>query len=304
MNNIKLPTGRDMVSILGEDFFNEEVRCEYLVSEKMKKVWAVIIDLYLEFARICDKYQLKYFGYGGTILGAIRHGGFIPWDDDLDVCMPRADYEKLLAIAPEELSDPYLMQTPQTDTGYYKTIARLMNKNTTYASRAFLHSGMAHGCILDILPLDNCNLDTIEQDMQNIRVSAKRCSEYLKRNDTDIMTPEQYESWKQNMTDEPLKEWENIQQIATKWKNINTDYYCMMVFVLPGGKYNKPVPKKWFESQITKQFESVEVKVPNDYESLLVSTYGDYMQFPPVEKRGTWHGSLILDPERPWTDYL
>ena len=161
MNTINLSTGRDMVSILGEDFFAEEVRCEYLVTEKMKKIWAVIIDLYLEFARICDKYSLNYYGYGGTILGAIRHEGFIPWDDDLDVCMPRADYDKFLAIASKELSEPYFIQTPQTDPGYYKTIARLMNKNTTYASRAFLHSGMAHGCILDILPLDNCNPETI-----------------------------------------------------------------------------------------------------------------------------------------------
>ena len=304
MNIINIPTSRDMVSILGEDFFKEEVRCDYLVTEKMKMVWAVILDLYLEFARICDKYKLNYYGYGGTILGAIRHEGFIPWDDDLYVCMPRADYEKLIAIASEELSEPYLMQTPQTDPGYFKTIARLMNKKTTYASRAFLHSGMAHGCILDILPLDDCNPETVEEDMQKIKQSAKRCSEYLKRNDTDIMTPEQYDSWKQYMTDNPMKEWENIQQIATKWNDSNTDFYCMMVFVLPGGRYNKPVPKEWFLSSKITKFESIEVKVPYDYESLLVSTYGDYMQLPPVEKRGTWHGNLILDPERPYTDYL
>lgn len=304
MNRIVLPTGRDMVSILGEDFFKEEVRCDYLVTEKMKKLWAVIMDLYLEFARVCDKYGLRYFGYGGTILGAIRHEGFIPWDDDLDVCMPREDYEKLISIASQEFKGPYLLQTPYSDPGYFKTIARLMNKYTTYVSRAFLHSGMGHGCILDILPLDNCNPDTIEQEMQQIKVSAKRCSEYLKRNDTDIMTPEQYDCWKQNMPDDPMKEWEIIQQVATKWSDIDTDYYCMKTFVIPGGRYNKPVPKEWFTSAETKKFESIEVKVPKDYENLLVSIYGDYMQFPPVEKRGSWHGSLILDPEKPWTDYL
>lgn len=304
MNRIILPTGRDMVSILGEDFFKEEVRCDYLVTEKMKKLWAVIMDLYLEFARVCDKYGLRYFGYGGTILGAIRHQGFIPWDDDIDVCMPREDYEKLITIAPEEFSGPYLLQTPYSDTGYYKTIARLMNMNTTYASRAFLHSGMAHGCILDILPLDNCNLDTLEQDMQRIKVSAKRCSEYLKRNDTDIMTPEQYECWKQYMPDNPMKEWENIQHIATQWGRCKTDYCCMMVYTIGGGRYNKPLLKEWFKSSRYYKFESIEVKIPYDPESLLVSMYGDYMQFPPIDKRGTWHGGLILDPERPFTDYL
>ena len=83
----------DMKAILGEDFFKEEVRCNYLVSTQIKRIWAVLLDMYLAFSEACEKYGLKYFLIGGSLLGAIRHDGFIPCDDDLDVGMMREDYE-------------------------------------------------------------------------------------------------------------------------------------------------------------------------------------------------------------------
>ena len=89
----------DMKAILGEDFFKEEVRCDYRISEDMKLIWAVIRDMYLSFADVCDKYGLKYYTVWGSLLGAIRHDGFIPWDDDFDVAMPREDYNEFLKIA-------------------------------------------------------------------------------------------------------------------------------------------------------------------------------------------------------------
>ena len=85
--------------ILPEEFLREEIRCDYLVTEKYKKVWAVEIDLLLELDRVCRKHGLKYFLMYGTLLGAVRHGGFVPWDDDLDVIMLRGDYEKLQYLA-------------------------------------------------------------------------------------------------------------------------------------------------------------------------------------------------------------
>ena len=301
---INIPTKRDMVSILGEEFFLEEIRCDYLVSEKMKKIWAVNIDLYLEFARICEKYQLNYYAYAGTVLGAIRHHGFIPWDDDMDVCMPRDDYERFLRLAPNELSEPYLLQTPFTEIGYYRTLTRLSNKLTTRIQRFFKHSGMSHGMMLDIFPLDNCNPETNEKEMDEILVSAKRCSQYLKRNDTDNMTPEHFASWKEYMTDNPMKEWENVQSIAMRERFIETDYYSMKVLVIPGSMYNKPLKKDWFGSAMKASFEGIDILVPSGYDSFLKATYGDYMQFPPMEKRGTWHSGAILDPEKPYTFYL
>lgn len=304
MNNIKLPTKRDMVSILGKDFFKEETICDYLVSEKTKKTWAVNMDIYLEFAQICEKNNLKYYAYGGTLLGAIRHKGFIPWDDDMDVCMPREDYEKFLTIARKELSEPYFLQTPFTEPGYYRTYARVSNMKTTRILPFYKNSGISHGLMLDIFPLDDCIPEDNEQDIIEIFAHAKRCSQYLKRNNTDIMTPEHYESWKKYMTNEPMKEWEAVQRIAMKDNNRNTDYYCMKVVVFPGLKYNTPVKKELFKSVKKVEFEKIKVQIPSGYDGFLTATYGDYMEFPPVEKRGEWHGGLIIDPERPYTDYL
>ena len=84
----------DLKINIPEHFLEKEVRCEYTISRQMKEVWAVCIDLLEEFKRVCRKYQLHYIADFGTLLGAIRHKGFIPWDDDLDVAMPREDYEK------------------------------------------------------------------------------------------------------------------------------------------------------------------------------------------------------------------
>ena len=305
MSTVKLPTGRDMVAILGEDFFREEIRCEYTVTESMKKIWAVNLDLYLEFARICEKNDLKYFAYAGTVLGAIRHQGFIPWDDDMDVCMPRPEYEKFLQIAPKELTGPYFLQTPFTNPCYYKTLARLTNVQTTRIPPFFKHSGEFHGLMLDIFPLDDCNPDTHKSEMEEILLSAKRCSQFMKRNDTDIMTPEHYASWKEYMTDNPMKEWNNVQKVAKRWLNKGMKYYSMKVLALSlGSRYNVPLMKAWFNRAISVKFEKIEVKVPFCYDDFLEATYGDYMQFPPKEKRGTWHCGAIIDPERPYTDYL
>lgn len=304
MKNISLPTRRDMVSILGEDFFKEEVICDFLVTEKMKKIWAVNMDIYLEFAQLCEKHNLRYYAYGGTLLGAIRHKGFIPWDDDMDVCMPRADYEEFLKIAQKELSEPFFLQTPLTEKGCYRTQARVENMKTTRILTFFKNSGMSHGLILDVFPLDDCVPESNEQDIKEIWVHAKRCSQYLKRNNTDIMTPEHYDSWKKHMTDKPMEEWETVQRIAKKNMNSNTDYYSMKVVVYPGCKYNTPVKKELFKSVEKVEFEKIEIQIPTGYDEFLTATYGDYMQFPPVEQRGAWHGGLILDPERPYTDYL
>jgi lipopolysaccharide cholinephosphotransferase len=86
---------------LPEKFWDEEIRNDYLVSTEMKKVWAIEMDLYREVTRVLNKYNLRYFTDGGTTLGGVRHKGFIPWDDDLDICVPREDYEKLLQLASE-----------------------------------------------------------------------------------------------------------------------------------------------------------------------------------------------------------
>lgn len=95
------------------DFFTEEYKCGFKVDVLRKKVWAIEIDLLLEFDRVCKMHGLRYFLAFGSLLGAIRHQGFIPWDDDMDVVMPRDDYQKLWMYA-DDFKEPYFF----SDTTY------------------------------------------------------------------------------------------------------------------------------------------------------------------------------------------
>ena len=81
-----------------EDFLKEETRCEFFIDKKLKEVWMIEIDMLMEFEKVCKKYGLKFWAVFGTLLGTVRHKGFIPWDDDIDVCMPREDYERFFDI--------------------------------------------------------------------------------------------------------------------------------------------------------------------------------------------------------------
>ena len=140
---------------LPDGFLDEEERCGYRVSKEMKKVWAVELDLLAEFDRVCRKHNLRYLATGGTLLGAVRHQGYIPWDDDLDIEMLREDYLKLLKVLPSELPDNYALQTNETDPGYFFTYAKLRDKRSTLSEvnhydRIFRYKGI----YIDIFPLE------------------------------------------------------------------------------------------------------------------------------------------------------
>ena len=112
-------------------FLQEEVRCGHNVTTQMKEIWAVELDLLAEFQRVCNKYHLKYYASGGTLLGAVRHNGFIPWDDDLDIEMFREDYNRLCEIGPKEFKKPYVFQNEYTESGSLRGFSKLRNSQTT-----------------------------------------------------------------------------------------------------------------------------------------------------------------------------
>ena len=155
-----------------EDFFREEIRDGYKVSEKMKKVWAVELDLLNKLLEVCQKYELKCFADAGTLLGAVRHKGFIPWDDDIDVVMFREDYEKLRAVAQEEFKEPYFFQCAYSDDNYIRGHAQLRNSDTT----AFLYREVRrkvernYGIFIDIFILDGVFQNRFLLKVQNLIV--------------------------------------------------------------------------------------------------------------------------------------
>ena len=147
----------DLNIVLPDGFLNEEVRCGYTVTKQMKEVWAVELDMLEKLLSVCKKHDIKIFASGGTMLGAVRHQGFIPWDDDIDMMMFRDDYEKLCKVAQEEFEYPYFFQTEYTDVGSLRGHAQLRNSATTgiLAGERNQKYSFNQGIFLDIFPLDN-----------------------------------------------------------------------------------------------------------------------------------------------------
>jgi lipopolysaccharide cholinephosphotransferase len=164
---------------LPRSFLKEEERDEFLVTEKQKKVWAVELDMLLKFDSICKKHGLTYFLMFGSLLGAIRHQGFIPWDDDVDVGMPRKDYDKLLTLT-DEFEMPYFLQTPYTDEGYYYSYAKIRNSNTSGITQQFRFQEINWGLMLDVYPIDNFVLEGAQKRYEQIlawRIKIKNALE-------------------------------------------------------------------------------------------------------------------------------
>ncbi len=134
----------------------EEKICGFDVSRERKAVWAVELDLLMAFQTICKENGLRYYMFGGSMLGTARHGGFIPWDDDIDVIMPREDYDRFLKIAPKAFSDPYVFENPVTDGGKdYYLFSKLRNKSTSGMFETSSPLDKNRGLWMDIFVLDD-----------------------------------------------------------------------------------------------------------------------------------------------------
>lgn len=123
---------------------------------RLRRLQLVELDILTEFVRICDKYGLRYYLVGGTLLGAIRHQGFIPWDDDIDVAMMREDYDRFAQIAAQELDPRYFYQSPDTDPYYFLTYNKIRKNGTEVYEERFKDSKFHKGIFIDIFPLDFC----------------------------------------------------------------------------------------------------------------------------------------------------
>ena len=132
-------------------------------SERLRKLQLVQLLSLLEIKRICDKHNIHYTPIGGTLLGTIRHKGFIPWDDDIDVGMLREEYNKFLEVAKDELRPEFFLQTYETDPNYPKALARLCVNGTRYMLKWEKDADIHHGVFTDIFPYDNSPNDKLQQ---------------------------------------------------------------------------------------------------------------------------------------------
>lgn len=295
---------------LPNHFLEAEVRCGYAVSEKLKKIWAVELDLLSEFDRVCTKHRINYQVFAGTLLGAVRHKGFIPWDDDVDVVMTRDDYDRLLEVAPE-FEFPYYLQTPYTDPIFFSPHARFRNSETTGAIKGQLDIRYNNGIYMDVFVMDGYTESVLGYKIQ------KKIIHLI----TGVITSKT----RRIIKDEPL--WKRIIRLMLRMIFSTASIPWLLHLRDWVVKFNDNNLTKddrvsllthvnWFterywlrngELQESRryQFENINVLGPVDYDTVLRRPYGEYMNYPPVEERGKWHeGKILFEPDVPYKVFI
>ena len=262
-----------------------------LTDKELKKLQSIELEILVEFDKICKKHNLKYVLVGGTLIGAIRHNGFIPWDDDIDVSMLREDYNKFVEIQKKELNhDKYYLQSMETNDKFGLPFAKLRRKNSIYCESTNPIDKNEQGIWIDIFPIDKVSNNKILAICDFIKVfyyrniiafklDFKFASKGIKKLILDII---KFNSKFYNI-DKVKKKYYKILEKHNR-KNSNR-------VINHGGVYllKEITDKKMFTDTIRHEFEKHKFTIPKDYDEYLTQIYGDYMQLPPKEKRVSHH---------------
>ena len=306
----------DLKLDIPKEFLDEEERCGFTVTKKRKEVWAVELDLLNELDRVCKQNNLKYSLDAGTLLGAIRHKGFIPWDDDIDVVMLRNDYNKLCEIANDSFNNPYFFQTEYTDPGSFRRHAQLRNSNTTGILKSELKANLNinQGIFIDIFPVDTIINDEKKLSDQIKKLKALQ-SVFLKyiRYKLRYQKPENkfkaigkkiyVNVFKKSLTyEKALDAYREFEKECAVFNDIkNAKFGSTISFDLESIDRNKRVLDSWQDISYF-DFEFLKLPVTSDYKFVLEHEFGkDYMT--PI-KADSEHGGVIFDTNKSYKDYI
>lgn len=269
-----------------EQFYEPEVRDGFYVPSEMKRYWAAMLNVLGEIDRVCEKHGLKYFADYGTLMGAVRHGGFIPWDDDFDISMLREDYMVFLKIAEKELPAGYKMLSIYNDHRSHTFLGRVVNNSLISTEREFLQAN--HNCPyatgIDIFPIDHFEYDEKTNEYQKLLIAAvDEMAAVVDEEERDINNlPEAFRNRIDYLFDtckaefingEPIK-----QQLLILSDRLGTifgtdaGYVCHMYF---WERHDTQVyPKKYYRSSVRLPFEYTTIPVPIAYDRILATCYG------------------------------
>ena len=252
----------------------------------------------LELDRVCRKLDLPYCLAFGSSLGAVRHHGFIPWDDDIDVYMRIQDLEKLQENA-DLFNAGYFLQHHESDSEYGLMITRLRNSNTTLIVKTEIDRDINHGIFIDIYPLFNSPKDGWGARKLIIASMVYRLMLYgvVPQNRGIVMKIGSTVLLKVI----PKKTQQKL--IKRTYKTMKSYDHTGYISSLYGDEANIRYPEKWFFPVKRVPFEDIDVPVEANTDEYLKLTYGDYMQLPPPEKRAFHHGYAYIDFERPYVVY-
>ena len=291
------------------DFLKAEKRDGENVSEDMKKLWLVELDILNKFIQVCNKYGLIYWAEGGTLLGAARHKGYIPWDNDIDILMLRDDYEKFLKVAEEEFKYPYYVEKKGTPT--FDVCTRIKRLDTTLMgnkkketfSRAKLLTTHLMCAGIDIFCADNCPNTNTEREKLHIdlvflykRYNAER---------SKFIHSYRFKNNQENL----YKAFDALDNVCKRYNNTDTDYIFNSAFPTSPIEPDHMRYKEDYAEEVFLPFEMFELRCPKGYERVLDMHYTQRTGVPwqkPTKGLG-YHKEfqcLFIDVDTPFTEYV
>lgn len=265
----------------------------------LKELQQVQLSILNELKRVCDKNGIKFYLAYGTCLGALRHNGFIPWDDDIDVLMPYEDTVKLLKCR-EQIGEGFFLQSNETDKGFFHTILRLRKNGTACVESDDLDMNCHHGIYIDIYPLYNYP----DSKLQRFRVCYDSLMYQLILSDRApknhggavrfignfillFYKNQKIKAAKINRLVKHMTSFRNTKRVA--------DLYGMDLTLTRVISYDSA----WFGEPSLHMFEGLEMPLPTDPYSYMKERYGgDFMEMPPVEKQQSYHRYALVDMEK------
>lgn len=249
------------------------------------------LKILLKIDKVCEKNNIKYFLEGGTLLGAIRHGGFIPWDDDVDLIMLRDDYERFISISNGELPEQYFVQTNESDKNFPFGFARVLDRNSRFPDGTNVK--FETGFCIDIFPIDNAHDIKL---IHNINLFKIKLIQGLSKSKISL----EIENYNNAIARFAVKVTSTIgrlfstrslmnlqKKIALSSNEKETKYKCCYSY--PFSYLSCLFPSDAYKEIEMVKFEGHPFPVPKKWDNILTILYGDYMTLPPIEERVPLH---------------
>ena len=262
-------------------------------------------EILKEVVKICNHYKLQYFLCAGTLLGAVRHKGFIPWDDDIDIAMPIEDFNKFNLIAQNELGDKYFVQNYMTERNYCDCYTKVRKNDSTLLDEYHDSYNINHGLWIDIFPLISINIKYLAVYKKILSLSnfiqAKNKIEANKEEFKKILSLPGYYAVKLfGILPIKIRQYLHKKILDIVFYSSKTSENCTIVW----SNITTIYPKTIFQKYILINFESENFFVPYKYKEFLTIQYGDYLQLPPIEKRKGHAKKMIIDLDHSYKKYM